>query len=89
MKRSLLLINTLEHIRWLYTLYLAIDANFRLKMKDRGIKNDKPLGPGWAYMVDDAKLREEVPKHRQPIEVRKIPLFQFKRGLTCSIEEYM
>lgn len=36
---------------WLYRLFLAVDANFRLKLRDRGIKNDPELGPGNAYFV--------------------------------------
>ncbi|TDL13469.1 hypothetical protein BD410DRAFT_846920 [Rickenella mellea] len=40
-----------EEDSWLYTLILSIDANFRLKLKDRGIK-DPELGSGWAYFVE-------------------------------------
>ena len=43
--------------RWLYCLFLAIDANFRLKLKARGIK-DPELGPGLAYFVDTAKFQK-------------------------------
>ncbi|KAH8106476.1 hypothetical protein DFH11DRAFT_1691850 [Phellopilus nigrolimitatus] len=52
---------------WLYRLVLAIDANFRLKMKDRGAK-DLELGPGWAYFVEDKAYKEEVVKHPAKIE---------------------
>lgn len=44
---------TYSSLRWIYSLYLAMDANFRLKLRDRGVKNDRELGPGWAYFVDD------------------------------------
>ncbi|TDL13645.1 hypothetical protein BD410DRAFT_735067, partial [Rickenella mellea] len=40
-----------EEDSWLYTLMLSIDANFRLKLKDRGFK-DPELGSGWAYFVE-------------------------------------
>ena len=56
--------------RWLYTLYLAIDANFRLKLKERGVKQDVDLGAGWAYFVNDRLYREELVKHTDFIEVR-------------------
>lgn len=46
--------------RWLYTLVLAIDANFRLKSKDRGVKNDALLGPGWAYFVEPNAYHEQL-----------------------------
>lgn len=36
--------------RYLYQLSLAIDANFRLKRKERGIQ-DKSLSDGLAYVV--------------------------------------
>jgi hypothetical protein len=40
-----------DPIRWLYALRLTIDANFRLKNKAHGIKNDSPLGDGWGHWV--------------------------------------
>ncbi|TDL13533.1 hypothetical protein BD410DRAFT_735251, partial [Rickenella mellea] len=41
---------------WLYTLILSVDANFRLKLKDRGFR-DPELGSGWSYFVEsDAYL---------------------------------
>lgn len=43
--------------RWLYTLYLAMDANFRLKLRNRGIKNDPELGRGWGYFVNDSEYQ--------------------------------
>jgi len=44
-------------------LILAMDANFKLKCKDRGI-NDVELAPGWAYFVEQncymAHLKDHV-----------------------------
>ncbi len=37
---------------WLYTQFLVIDANFRLKLKDRQI-DDVEIAPGWAYFVHE------------------------------------
>lgn len=55
-------------------LVLAIDANFRLKSKDRGVSNDPPLGPGWAYLVDPIpyheQLRVQYAKDIHKVEVR-------------------
>ncbi|KAF7965003.1 hypothetical protein HWV62_1144 [Athelia sp. TMB] len=45
-------------IAWIFTLYLAMDANFRLKLRDRKIKNDPVLGPGWAYFVDNPPYKK-------------------------------
>jgi hypothetical protein len=48
--------------RWLYCLFLAIDANFRLKLKTRGIK-DPELGAGLAYFVDTVKFQNHLKNH--------------------------
>lgn len=44
----------MDTISWLYGLFLAIDANFRLKRK--AVSNDSvdpSLSSGWAYFVED------------------------------------
>lgn len=41
------------------TLYLSIDANFKLKQKERGFA-DPPLANGFAYMVSNKKLQEHL-----------------------------
>lgn len=41
--------------RWLYGLFIAMDANFRLKLKARGVA-DPELGSGLAYFVNAKKL---------------------------------
>ena len=43
------------HHRWLYSLFIAMDANFRLKLKARSIK-DPELGSGLAYFVNTEKF---------------------------------
>ena len=55
--------------RWLYCLFLAIDANFRLKLKTRGIK-DPELGSGLSYFVDNIKFQEHLKNHTHEDEVR-------------------
>lgn len=44
---------------WLNTLYLSMDANFKLKQKERGF-NDPPLSNGLAYMVSNEKLADHL-----------------------------
>ncbi|KAI5116865.1 hypothetical protein M0805_001747 [Coniferiporia weirii] len=46
--------------QWIYMLTLAIDANFRLKSKDRGIDGDSALGPSWAYLMDPVPYYEQL-----------------------------
>ena len=40
-------------------MFLAIDANFRLKLKTRAIK-DPELGSGLSYFVDTIKFQEHL-----------------------------
>jgi hypothetical protein len=54
--------------RWLYSLFLALDANFRLKLKDRKI-NDPELGSGWAYFVQNQHYIEHVSQATDETEV--------------------
>ncbi|KAI0739804.1 hypothetical protein C8Q80DRAFT_1124130 [Daedaleopsis nitida] len=46
-------------IKWIYTLFLMLDANFRAKLKDCGLQ-DIELGPGWSYYVENAKFKSHV-----------------------------
>ena len=45
--------------RWLYSLFLAVDANFRLKLKNRKIK-DLEIGSGWAYFVENVQYLQHI-----------------------------
>ncbi|KAH9900745.1 hypothetical protein C8Q73DRAFT_786170 [Cubamyces lactineus] len=47
--------------RWKYTQYLMIDANFRVKCKDRGFDNVE-LGNGQSYFVEDSPYQAHVEK---------------------------
>lgn len=54
---------------WLYTLWLAMDANFRLRSKIRGINVDPSLCPGWAYFVENAPYAECMAKAADDVDV--------------------
>lgn len=56
-------------LRWLYTLYLSVDANFKLRSKDRGAQ-DVYLGPGWAYVVEETKYKDHIKQFANTKEVR-------------------
>jgi hypothetical protein len=47
---------------WLHALFLAIDANFRLRLKNRGI-NDPELGSGWSYFVETTSYEKHLKQH--------------------------
>ncbi|KAF7970236.1 hypothetical protein HWV62_24724 [Athelia sp. TMB] len=53
---------------WLYALILTIDANFRLKLKERGLKDDPPLGDGWSHMVKTGPYKAYVAKYGHQVE---------------------
>jgi hypothetical protein len=57
------------HLSWLYTLYLTIDANFWLILREHHIKNDPKFGPGWVCCVDEKAYQEEMVKYGDQIEV--------------------
>jgi len=44
--------NPVHNYRYIYTQFLAVDGNFKLRLKDRGIA-DPELAPGWAYFVEE------------------------------------
>ncbi|KAJ7020488.1 hypothetical protein C8F04DRAFT_1214081 [Mycena alexandri] len=47
--------------RFLYMIFLAMDANFRLKNRLRANEHeDLPLGSGWGYMVEDAPYKKHL-----------------------------
>ena len=46
-----------------------MDANFRSKLKERGISGDTELGAGWAYFVHNQHYQDELSKHSEVIEV--------------------
>lgn len=54
---------------WLYALNLTTDADFRLKNKARGIKNDPPLGNGWGHWVPEEPYHAYIAQYGDQIEV--------------------
>ncbi len=58
--------------RFLYVLMLSLDANFRLKCKERGIK-DVQLGGGYAYLVEEDRFKTHLAASYHAIEVRMYP----------------
>ncbi|KAG1789133.1 uncharacterized protein HD556DRAFT_1447197 [Suillus plorans] len=51
--------NTAPHIKWLYGLFLAIDANFRLCRRNKSSKQADPsFNKGWAYFMEQSRFKE-------------------------------
>ena len=61
--------------RWLYACFLAVDGNFRLKLKSRGI-NDPEIGSGWSYFVENKNYMQHISENTIETEVR--PNFAFR-----------
>lgn len=63
----------LSLIRWRYALFLAIDANFRLKRKAISSDDRDPsLNSGWAYFVEEhayKKFLSERSTERQEVRI--------------------
>jgi hypothetical protein len=66
---------------WLYSLILAIDANFRLKNKLRKVANDPPLGDGLAHWVPHEPYHEYVQKFGHQEEVFQVMMYLFEQLL--------
>ncbi len=47
---------------------LSLDANFRLKHKERGIK-DVNLGDGYAYLVEEGNFKSHIAASSHAVEV--------------------
>lgn len=53
----------------MYALILTIDANFRLKLKEKGWAEDPPLGDGWSHFVLQGAFKDYVQKWGWQVEV--------------------
>ena len=56
-------------LRWIYAQFIAADANFKLKSKNRQIE-DPELGSGWAYFVENSQYVCHVARNPHEQDVR-------------------
>lgn len=50
--------------RWLYSLFLGIDANFRMKRKKiSSDARDPSLNEGWSFFVEETAYKAHLEKH--------------------------
>lgn len=54
--------------RFLYILYISVNANFKLKGKERGLK-DVELMPGWGPFVEETKYQAFIANYVDQPEV--------------------
>ena len=62
--------------RFLYTLFLAVDGNFKLKEKERRI-NDIELMPGWGSYVPETEYQSHIANYVDQTEVRVILIYSY------------
>ncbi|KAI0037287.1 hypothetical protein FA95DRAFT_1475383, partial [Auriscalpium vulgare] len=58
-----------ESERWKHAVMLSVDANFKLKLKNRGLA-DVALAPGWAYFVENGPYKEHIEKYVDQEEMK-------------------
>ena len=58
----------MDGYRYIYTQFLAVDGNFKLWLKDRGIRNPE-LAPGWAYFVKEKNYQSFIKEYVDESEV--------------------
>ncbi|KAI0066772.1 hypothetical protein BV25DRAFT_1867938 [Artomyces pyxidatus] len=58
-----------ESEKWKYAIMFAIDANFKLKLKNRGLEDVK-LAPGWSYFVDDEPYQAHIETYKDQVEMK-------------------
>lgn len=56
---------------WIHAQFIAVDANFKLKLKNRKIE-DPELGSGWSYFAENSKYVGHVAKSPDEQDVRVI-----------------
>ena len=61
--------------RFLYTLFIAVDANFKLKGKERHL-TDVELMPGWGAYVPEAAYQNHFANYVDQPEVRTEQTFE-------------
>jgi hypothetical protein len=54
--------------------FIAVDANFRLKLKSRGIR-DPEVGSGWSYFVGNEKYSKHISQKTVDVEVSPLGPF--------------
>ncbi|KAA1479641.1 hypothetical protein DENSPDRAFT_862064 [Dentipellis sp. KUC8613] len=58
-----------SHLKFLYALLLAVDANFKLKLESRNYV-DVELAPGWAYFVPEVLYQSHLATYEDEAELK-------------------
>ena len=71
-----------SQLRFLYTLYVAIDGNFKLKGKQRNLK-DVELMPGWGAFVPEKEYKTHIANHVDEEEVSTLSATEYHKSNEC------
>lgn len=66
-----------------------LDANFRLKSKERGIQDDPALGSGLTYYVEEEAYQNYLKGCPSQTEVRHFALYSMSHVLSISTGELL
>ena len=77
----ILLLSANLSIRHLHAQYIAVDANFRLKQKERGFSNSGTLGPGWGYFADPICFSRELQRVSSTPQATEVSSVLYHYGL--------
>ena len=62
-------ISLMEIPRYLHTLFISLDANFRMKCKNvSSDKADPGLSKGWSYFVEETGYKAHIQRHANETE---------------------
>lgn len=76
--------NTDRFTRFLYILYISVDANFKLKGKERGLK-DVELMPGWGPYVEESAYQTFIKDY---VDQPEVHIFLFQLNVARLIFSY-
>ena len=73
---------TTTHCRWIYGLFLGIDANFRMKCKKVSSEEQNPSlnNKGWAFFMEKGEYKEHMAKNwvqKQEVQFLQFICFSF------------
>ncbi|GJF00807.1 CxC2 domain-containing protein [Phanerochaete sordida] len=78
-----------EDLRFIYTTFVAIDANFRLKRRAISSEaRDPTLSPGWGFFVEGSEYREHILKYADQKDISTCTGFAAMMNANKSFKGY-
>ncbi|GJF00231.1 CxC2 domain-containing protein [Phanerochaete sordida] len=81
--------NVSDDLRFIYTTFVAIDANFRLKRRAIGSEaRDPTLAPGWGFFVEGKEYRKHILKYADQKDISTCTGFAAMMNANKSFKGY-